>query len=167
MSRGFVNEDDQEEVPIVPPRADLPDGITNYVTEAGMQELVAEKQKLLTERENLDSSDEKEHRIAFNHINAKLQLLNSRIKTAQVVDSSNQPQDEVRFGALVTLKIGKNAKHQSYQIVGADEADFSKGKISFIAPIAQLLTGKKVGEKAVLKLKNEERVFEIIDIRYP
>jgi transcription elongation factor GreB len=32
MSRGFVKEDDQEETPIVPPRADLPEGVVNYVT---------------------------------------------------------------------------------------------------------------------------------------
>ena len=36
MSRGFVKEDDQEEIPIVPPRADLPDGVTNYVTQVGL-----------------------------------------------------------------------------------------------------------------------------------
>jgi transcription elongation factor GreB len=38
MSRGFVKEDDQEET-IVPPRADLPEGVVNYVTQGGMDEL--------------------------------------------------------------------------------------------------------------------------------
>ncbi len=47
MSRGFVKEDDQEENPIVPPRADLPDGVANYVTRVGMDELLAEKQMLV------------------------------------------------------------------------------------------------------------------------
>ena len=32
MSRGFVKEDDQEEVPIVPQRAYLPEGVPNFVT---------------------------------------------------------------------------------------------------------------------------------------
>ncbi len=44
MSRGFVKEDDQEEIPVVPPRAFLPEGLTNYVTRVGMDELLAEKQ---------------------------------------------------------------------------------------------------------------------------
>jgi len=47
-----------------------------------------------------------------------------------------------------------------------DEADIAKGKISFISPIARLLTDKKVGEKAILKLAKEDRVFEIMDISY-
>jgi transcription elongation factor GreB len=44
MSRGFVKEDDQEETPIVP-RADLPEGVVNYVTQGGMDELLNEKQE--------------------------------------------------------------------------------------------------------------------------
>ena len=71
MSRGFVKEDDQEEIPMVPPRADLPEGVTNYVTQVGMDELLAEKQGLIDEKDRLDSSNENEKRIASNHINAK------------------------------------------------------------------------------------------------
>ncbi len=166
MSRGFVKEDDQEEVPMVPPRADLPAGVTNYVTPKGMEALTDEKGLLIEEREALDTANENERRIALNHINAKLQLLNTRILSAKVVNLNNQPKDEVRFGAFVTLKIGTANKTQKYQITGVDEADISKGKISFVSPIAKLLTNKKVGEKVTLKLAKEDRVFEVMDIAY-
>ncbi len=166
MSRGFVKEDDQEEVPFVPPRADLPTGVTNYVTQVGLNELLAEKKELIHERDNLQISSDKERRIAVNHANARLQLLNHRIATAQVLELSKQPQDEIRFGATVTLKIGGEKKEVQYQIVGVDEADVSKGKISFISPIARLLTNKKVGETAILKLPKEDRVFEVVKITY-
>ncbi|HEY9168714.1 MAG TPA: GreA/GreB family elongation factor [Lutibacter sp.] len=166
MSRGFVKEDDQEEIPIVPPRADLPEGVTNYVTQVGMDELLAEKKELANEKECLENTNEKERRIASNFINAKLQLLNNRISTAKIVDLSKQPQNEIRFGALVSLKIGNEAKLQRYQIVGVDEADISKGKISFISPIARLLTEKKEGDKVILKLVKEDRIFEIMKITY-
>jgi transcription elongation factor GreB len=166
MSRGFVKEDDQEEIPIVPPRADLPEGVINYVTQVGLDELLEEKQTLLRDRDNLESINENERRIAVNHINAKLQLLNNRITTAKVIILNEQPQDEIRFGALVTLKVGNETKLQKYQIVGADEADISKGKIAFISPIAKILINKKVGEKAILKLAKADRVFKIIKIEY-
>lgn len=166
MSRGFVKEDDQEAVPMVPPRADLPIGSTNYVTTNGMNALAEEKGRMIADREASDMANESERRIALNHINAKLQLLNTRILSAKVVDLKNQPKDEVRFGAVVTLRIGDAPKLQKYQIVGVDEADIAKGKISFVSPIAKLLTNKKVGEKAVLKLAKEDRIFEIIDIAY-
>lgn len=166
MSRGFVKEDDQEEIPIVPPRADLPEGVTNYVTQVGMDELLAEKEALMNEREHLEITNENERRIATNHTNAKLQLLNNRISSATVVGLNQLVQNEVRFGALITLKIGKETKLQQYQIVGVDEADIAKGKISFISPIAKILMNKKVGEKAILKLAKEDRVFEILEITY-
>ena len=73
MSRGFVREDDQEEIPLVPPRADLPLGTENFVAEIGLDLLLEERENLLNDQENLDASQEKEYRISFNHINAKLQ----------------------------------------------------------------------------------------------
>jgi transcription elongation factor GreB len=166
MSRGFVKEDDQEEIPMVPPRADLPEGVTNYVTPVGMDELLAEKQMLIHEKSQIDSPNEDEKRIALNHINAKLQLLNNRIATAKIVTLETQPQNEVRFGAWVKLKAAANKKPQTLQIVGVDEADFSKGKISFTSPLAKVLINKKIGDKAVLQRAGENLVFEIMDIAY-
>jgi len=166
MSRGFVKEDDQEEIPIVPPRADLPEGVANYVTKVGMNELLTEKQMLVNEKGMLDSSNEDEKRIALNHINAKLQLLNNRIVTAKIVDLNDQAPDEIRFGAVIKLKIETNKNIQTFQIVGVDEADISKGKISFTSPIVKVLINKKIGDKAILKRGQEDLVFEIIDIAY-
>lgn len=166
MSRGFVKEGDQEEIPVLTPRAYLPDGVVNYVTQVGMDELLEEKQTLVNQRDNLDVTNENERRISLNHINAKLQLLNERILTAKIIDLDKQSPDEIWFGATVTLKIDDEPELQKYQIVGVDEADVSKGKISFISPIAKMLLGKEVGEKAVLKLANGNRIFEIVEIAY-
>ena len=166
MSRGFVKEDDQEEIPMVPPRADLPDGVTNYVTPNGLHQLLEEKKALNTEKELLPPENEKERRIAINLINSKLQLLNERISNAKVVDLEEQPNDEVRFGAFVSVQIGNSKTTQEYQIVGVDEADIAKQKISFLSPIARLLISKGVGDTAVLQLGKEERVFKIEGIRY-
>jgi transcription elongation factor GreB len=166
MSRGFVKEDDQEEVPIVPQRAYLPEGVTNFVTPFGMNQLLAEKQMLVNEKNNLNNANENEKRIALNYINAKLQLLNSRIAEAKIVNLNEQSQNEIRFGAIVTLKIDASRNIQTFQIVGVDEADISKGKISFISPIAKVLINKKIGDKVILKQAKKDIVFEIIDISY-
>jgi transcription elongation factor GreB len=166
MSRGFVKEDDQEEIPMVPPRANLPEGITNYVTRVGMDELLAEKQKLIGEKDHLDSTNENERRIALNFINAKLQLLNQRIGEAKIIQLHEQPQHEIRFGATITLKTAANQRIQTFQIVGVDEANISRGKVSFLSPLARVLLNKKIGEKVVLKREKDETVFEIMAIAY-
>jgi transcription elongation factor GreB len=166
MSRGFVKEDDQEEIPIVPQRAYLPEGVINFVTRAGMDQLLAEKEMLIQEKDNLNSTSENEKRIALNFINAKLQLLNNRIAEARVVDMKEQPQSEIRFGATVTLKTEVSGKIQTFQIVGVDEADIARGKISFLSPLAKALINKKVGDKVTLKRDREDIVYEIMGITY-
>ena len=166
MSRGFVREDDQEEVPIVPQRAYLPEGVTNFVTPNGMNRLLTEKQMLVNEKGTLDNTNENEKRIALNYINAKLQLLNSRIAEAKIINLNEQPQNEIKFGATITLKTEASKDIQIFQIVGVDEADISKGKVSFKSPIARVLINKKIGDKVILKQANKDIVFEIINILY-
>ena len=166
MSRGFVKEDDQEEVPLVPPRADLPIGTENFVTQNGLDSLLEEKEILLRKQEKLDASQEKEYRISFNHINAKLQLLNERINSAKIIDPTKLAQDEIHIGAKVTFKNTSNNSTQTFQVVGVDEANISQKKISFITPLAKALMHKKVGEQAILNLGEKKNTFEILKIEY-
>lgn len=166
MSRGFVKEDDQEEVPIVPQRAFLPEGVQNFVTPVGMSQLLAEKQTLISEKDSLTGTSDHEKRITLNYINAKLQLLNNRIAEARVVDLKEQPKNEIRFGATATLKNEGSGKIQVFQITGVDESDIAGGKISFLSPLAKVLINKKVGDRVTLKRDREDIVFEIIEIGY-
>ena len=166
MSRGFVKEDDQEELPMVPPRPFLPEGATNYVTPQGMEFLLKEKEELLEEKKNIEYTNDNERRIAKNLVNAKFNLLIARIDSAKVVNPNAQKQDRVRFGANLKLKLDNSASPKNFKIVGVDEANISQGKISHLSPVAKVLMEKKVGDKASLKLENGERVFEILEIDY-
>ncbi|MGY5849429.1 GreA/GreB family elongation factor [Salegentibacter sp. F14] len=166
MSRGFVKEDDQEEAPIIPPRAALPDGVTNYVTPFGFQLLQEEKKDLEQQRSSIVIDDESESRRAKTVIDGKLKLLNDRIASARILDPQSQAKDEVRFGARVKIQNKDSGKLQEILIVGVDEADVKKNKIAFIAPIARAITGKKIGETVAFKLGPEIRNLEIMEISY-
>ena len=108
MSRAFVNEDEQQEVPFVAPRADLPEGITNYVTPFGMEALMKEKEELLAELKRLNEGNDIGQLIATKVVNLKLQNLEKRIVTANVVPHEKQDKSEVRFGSTVLLQIGRS-----------------------------------------------------------
>ncbi|SDB37060.1 transcription elongation factor GreB [Flavobacteriaceae bacterium MAR_2010_188] len=164
MSRGFVKEDDQEETPIIPPRAALPDNATNYVTPKGLEMLLKERNGLEKEKSNLATNDEQQRRRDLAVIDGKMNLLNERISSARILKPEEQPQDEIRFAATVKLKINNNI--QKFQIVGVDEADIKLGKIAFVAPIATAIIGKKIGEKINFVLGNETRILEILEISY-
>lgn len=165
MSRGFVKEEDQEEIPVVPPRAPLPAGVANYVTPVGYNMLLEEKEALETERRNLPKDNEGERRRAALFIDGKLKLLNERIATARVLDVKNQEPDEVRFGAVVEFHNGR--KKLQFQIVGVDEADIRQKKIAFTAPIARALIGKRVNDIAGFRRDQQVRKLRILKITYP
>lgn len=166
MSRAFINEDDHEEAPIIPARAVLPEGVINYVTPIGLEQLNSERESLSAEPAQLSKDDEKEHRRELAIIQGKIDLLNERIASARVLDPKDQPQEEVRFGAKVTFKNLSTKTSQSFRIVGVDEADLSQNKIAFIAPIAVALTGAKLGEQVEFKLGSEIRLLEVTGIEY-
>ena len=164
MSRGFVKEDDQEEAPIIPPRAALPPGETNYVTATGLRALKLEEEYLLKEISEVDEADERERRRTLAVLNGKLNLLKERLASARLIKKVDT--DEVRFGAEVTYKIEGNPRPVTLQIVGVDEADVKQQKIAFTAPIAKALIGKKISEEGVLKLGNESKKFVVTGISY-
>jgi len=144
----------------------LPAGVPNFVTREGMDQLLREKEELITERENLDITNENEKRLAQNYLNAKLQLLDERIADARIVEITGQPPDEITFGATVTLMNKLSGNVQVFRIVGVDEANIAKGKISFLSPLAKMLISKKTGERVTIKHDKEEIVFTIIKITY-
>lgn len=168
MSRGFVKEGDQEEAPIVPPRAALPEGEINYVTPAGMEALMHEREEL-EHQYNKEKESETERRRQNMLIDGKLNLLNERISSARILDPAVQPKNEVRFGATVKLEnLAGPLKGKSMEltIVGVDEADLKKQKIAFVAPLARAAMGKKEGEEFELKLAEEQRKLKVIKISY-
>ncbi|WP_298324378.1 GreA/GreB family elongation factor [uncultured Dokdonia sp.] len=165
MSRGFVKEDDQEETPIIPPRAALPDGVTNYVTSHGLTQLKEELSTLDNKISTLDETDERERRRALAVLNGKRNLLLERIQSARLLDHIKD-EGEIRFGATVTYTIASMSKPITIQIVGVDEASVKDKKIAFTAPIARALIGKKVDETTTFQLGNEEKKLTIKNIDY-
>ena len=140
MSRGFIKEGDQEAIPMVPPRAFLPDGVPNLVTKEGLTALHEELRSLEAERAKAG-----DNYIMGNFIDAKMKLLISRIASAVEVDLSKSNKDTVSFGAWVRYN------GRTVRIVGVDEANVDQGLVSFISPIAKALTGRRAGEVFELK----------------
>jgi transcription elongation GreA/GreB family factor len=82
----------------------------------------------------------------------------ARVRTAEIVPDPTTF-ETVAFGSTVTFS-RDDGRIQKYRIVGEDEADPKKGTISFVAPIARLLMGRKVGD--VIEASGQE--VEIIAI---
>ncbi len=90
--------------------------------------------------------------------------LSYRLGNAKIIDPSTVPKDVVRFACKVLLENLDSEEEVEYMIVGHDEADIKKGKISVSSPLGSALLGKRPGDEAEIQAPGGKRVYEIIDI---
>lgn len=99
-------------------------------------------------------------------VEARIKDIEDKLARAEVIDPSKLSGDRVRFGAFVTLTNLQTDEEQTYQIVGADEADTNHGSISVSAPIARAIMGKSIGDEVVVNLPGGIRRYEIGGIEF-
>lgn len=140
MSRAFVKETDGEEI-----YDDLPDRPIdprpNLVTPEGFAAIVAEVAHLQTA---LAEAQSRSARADIAELSRDLAYWQSRRASAEIVRTAEDCQ-QVRFGHLVELEYD-DGRRQAFRIVGIDEADPAKGLLSYLAPLAQAMLGKPVGD---------------------
>lgn len=166
MSRAFVKEDASQEPLFVPQRAPLPEGEPNLVTSRGLRLLEEELAQLQERQRELDAAgDELPERSEQLHVvNEQLSDLEDRLATAKVVPVPDDPQ-LVQVGATVTTR-DEGGREMSFRIVGVDEANPLEGLVSFVAPTAAALLGRRVGEQARAQTGRGEQTLEILAVSY-
>jgi transcription elongation factor GreB len=166
MSRAFTKEDAPSGPVLIPPRAPLPPGATNYVTPRGLSLLHAERAELEKERAALDTDDgdEDERKRALAVVAGRLADLEARIGSARVV-THDPPPAEVRFGATVTL-VTDDGQERRFTIVGVDEAATDPSRVAFFAPIARAVTGHSVGDTIPLTTPRGEQRLTVMAVEY-
>jgi len=93
-------------------------------------------------------------------IEGRIAELEAKVGQAEVIDPPTNG-DRITFGSSVRLA-DQSGKQVRYQIVGSDEADPAKGRISILAPLARSLIGKQVGETVVAQLPGGKKAYEIL-----
>ena len=99
-------------------------------------------------------------------IDKRVRYLTKRLESAVLVDPKQQQAlRQVFFGATVTYARADGSEH-TVTLVGVDEADVSKGKISWLSPVAQALLKAKVDDSVQLRTPSGVEEIEIVAIRY-
>ena len=98
-------------------------------------------------------------------IEGRIAELETKVGAAEVIEP---PTSGVRvtFGSTVLLE-DEAGKEVRYQIVGSDEAEPPKGRISILAPLARTLIGKSVGDTVTAQLPGGKKTFEILKANFP
>ena len=98
-------------------------------------------------------------------IEGRIAELEAKVGGAEVIEPPTAG-DRITFGSTVLLE-DESGKEVRYQIVGSDEADPTRGRISVLSPLARTLIGKRVGESVKAQLPGGTRAFDVIQVNFP
>ena len=158
----------------------LPPGAKNYITPAGYARLKNEVQSLLDKERpqlvkviawaasNGDRSENADYiygKRRLREIDRRIRFLNKRLEIAEVIDPARPGVEQVFFGATVTYCDSKGVE-RTISIVGQDEVDPPRGRISWISPVARALTRAREGDVVTLRTPAGIEELEIIALRY-
>jgi len=116
----------------------------------------------LSENAEYDAAKERQ-----GFIEGRIKEVEGKLANAQVIDPKALDADgRCVFGSTVDLEDLDTGEKLTYQIVGDDEADLKRGKISVGSPVARALIGKYAGDVAEVQAPGGLREYEILDVRY-
>ncbi len=180
MSKAFTRETDDDDDELSPLSA-IPAGTKNYITPAGYRRLKEEYMHLLdVERPELvqtvhwaasngDRSENGDYiygKKRLREIDRRLRFLAKRLENSEVIDPAQRHGcDQVFFGATVTV-IHEDGTERTYSIVGIDEANASKGHISWVSPLARTLLKARVDDVVMLQLPEGIEELVVVEVCY-
>ncbi len=180
MSKAFTREteEDDDGLPALP---SIPAGSKNYLTPAGYRRLKEEYMHLLdVERpalvqtvawaaSNGDRSENGDYiygKKRLREIDRRLRFLAKRMENSDVVDPAQRDGcEQVFFGATVTV-CHEDGSERTYSIVGIDEANASKGLISWVSPLARTLLKARADDVVMLRLPDGVEELVVVEVVY-
>jgi transcription elongation factor GreB len=183
MNKAFVKESDGDEDDEALALAQaIPAGAKNYITPAGYQRIREELLQLIDvdrpevvkivhwAASNGDRSENGDYiygKRRLREIDRRIRFLTKRMDLAAVVDPSvHHGSEKVFFGATVTYRNQAGETH-TITIVGIDELDPLKGKISWVSPVARAITKAQVGDLVTLATPHGTEELELLEVEYP
>jgi transcription elongation factor GreB len=153
MSKAFTREMDEAPEPLAKsPVSALPPGVKNYSTASGVQKL---------RRELSELSDQP----ISPSVRQRVFEIQQRLHSAVIIEPPPLPWSQVLFGATVTFRT-QLGEEVTYCIVGADETDLNRNRISWLSPVAKALIKRRVGEQVRFHTPAGEQNWEITKIVY-
>jgi transcription elongation factor GreB len=180
MSKAFTQENDTEEAESTDLETRALPGAKNYITPKGHARLKAELHELLHKTRpdltqvvawaasNGDRSENADYiygKRKLREIDRRIRFLSKRLEIAEVIDPATVHSGKVQFGATVTFQ-NESGQRKKVHIVGIDETDPARGKISWISPLAKSLLNQGPGDAPLFKSPKGEEELEILSVDY-
>lgn len=98
-------------------------------------------------------------------IEGRINDLEYKLACLEIIHPHHQPKDRAVFGSRVLLENLETGQGVEYQLVGPDESDVEKGRISIVSPLGRAILGKKPGDELLVEVPGGKRTYELVEIR--
>jgi transcription elongation factor GreA len=98
-------------------------------------------------------------------LEGRIQDLEYKLSNADIIDPSSGPKHQAVFGCTVVLENIDTGMDVTYQLVGPEESNVDKGRISVSSPLGRAIIGKKTGDEVTLEVPGGRRAYELVEIR--
>lgn len=100
-------------------------------------------------------------------IEGRIAELEDKTSRAELIDPVLMAgTSSVKFGATVKVVDEDSEEESEFQIVGADESDIDRGRISITSPMARALIGKEAGDQVEVHAPSGSRYYEVVEVDY-
>jgi transcription elongation factor GreB len=180
MSKAFVKGDGEADLDNdVEVESAVPGG-KNYMTPAGAERMRQELRTLRYEERpevtrvvswaagNGDRSENGDYlygKKRLREIDKRMRFLAKRLESAEIVDPLSITATYVQFGATVTIRYEDDSE-KTFAIVGIDEVDLAKGRISWMSPLARALMRGYEGDLVTFHSPKGQQEIEIVSVAY-
>jgi transcription elongation factor GreB len=156
----------------------------NYITPGGLQRMRDEHRFLLTRErpavtkvvawaasngDRSENADYQYNKRRLRQIDRRIRYLTKRIDAAEVIDPqaprAGRAATHIFFGATVRYA-NAHGTERVVTIVGVDEVDLDRNRISWISPLARALMKSASGDRVVLHAPGGTEQLQILDVRY-
>lgn len=97
-------------------------------------------------------------------IEGRISELQYKLASADIIEPDKLNKEKAVFGSRVLLENIETGQDVEYQLVGPDESDIEKGRISISSPLGKAILGKKPGDELTFQVPGGKRVYELVEI---
>ena len=107
-----------------------------------------------------ENAEYQEARSRLTRIQNRVVALEERKKRVIIIDPKNS--DCIEIGSRVTVE--SDGKEREFEIVGPQESDPARGRISYLSPIGSTLLKRKTGDTVTIDIAGKEKAYTVVSV---
>lgn len=110
-----------------------------------------------------ENAEYQEAKSRLARIDSRIFSLKERIKRTVIIEQSPDPSGRVRLGSTVVVEM--HGERKTYELVGPQETNPTRGRISHLSPLGSALLNHIVGDIVEVETQRGKQMYVIVEVK--